>query len=49
MIRLIFALIVGAVIALLSSNMSAASEESQFLDIDRDGQVSNAEFQSPGL
>lgn len=37
MIKLICAIIAGAIIALLSSNMSEASEESQFLGIDRDG------------
>jgi Ca2+-binding EF-hand superfamily protein len=37
MIKLICAIIAGAIIALLSSNMSEASDESQFLGIDRDG------------
>lgn len=37
MIKLLCAFIVGAVIALLSSNSPAVSSESRFLGIDRNG------------
>jgi Ca2+-binding EF-hand superfamily protein len=45
MIKLFCAFIIGAVIALLSTNSSAASLESQFLGIDRNGdkQISQEE------